>query len=168
MNLQLENKLVYMYESIMTLNGFCDFDWCGRLLYPYYLHFNDDNKKYREGSLIAFYGLLTEWEDQSGFPFFQGEYEDNRHHFDKYLKAFIRYKPMIKADYPNVYKLIIRSLSFLDNRDDFEEQFPMLDLNLVNTIRSHLLKYKIEVSRQESRQIYYNAFKEVGVNLLTY
>ena len=31
MNLQLENKLVYMYESIMTLNGFCDFDWCGRL-----------------------------------------------------------------------------------------------------------------------------------------
>jgi len=77
-------------------------------------------------------------------------------------------KPMIKADYPNVYKLIIRSLSFLDNRDDFEEQFPMLDLNLVNTIRSHLLKYKIEVSRQESRQIYYNAFKEVGVNLLTY
>ena len=93
------------------------------------------------------------------FLFFQGEYEDNRHHFDKYLKAFIRYKPMIKADYPNVYKLIIRSLSFLDNRDDFEEQFPMLDLNLVNTIRSHLLKYKIEVSRQESRQIYYNAFK---------
>ena len=126
-------------------------------------------KRIDNGSLIAFYCLLTEWEDQFGFPFFQGEYEDNRHHFDRYLKAFIRYKPMIKADYPNVYKLIIRSLSFLDNREDFEEQFPMLDLNLVNTMRSHLLKYKIEVSRQESRQIYYNAFKEVGskfINLL--
>jgi len=165
MNFELNNKLNYMYEGIKILNGFCDFDWCGRLLYPYYLHFNDENHKYRDGSLLAFYGLLKEWQDQSGFPFFQGEYEDSRHHFEHYINAFIKHTPLIKINYPNLYKMIIHILSALDSRDHFEEMFPFIDIQLINTLRQQLQKDKIEFTKLELRLTHKNAFKEIGIDL---
>ena len=99
-------------------------NWCGELLHPYYEHFNDDNLRYRTGSLIAFWGLLLEWEDGSGFPFYTGNEKYDCHLFDKYLKEFLKYSSNIKKQYPNIYFVIIESLNRLDKREDFEGEFP--------------------------------------------
>ena len=49
---------INLLHNIIKQIGITDLNWCGELLHPYYEHFNDDNLRYRTGSLIAFWGLL--------------------------------------------------------------------------------------------------------------
>jgi hypothetical protein len=87
----IEEKLSLLKSYIDEMGGIIDLAWCGDLLYPYYEHFNDNNHRFRAGSLVAFWGLLLEWEDGSGFPFYTGVEEYNCHHFNKYLEEFLIY-----------------------------------------------------------------------------
>lgn len=143
------------------MRGILDFDWCGKLLYPYHNYFNDDNLRYRSGSLIAFWGLLTEWEDESGFPFYTGVEEHDCHHFDKYLKEFLKYSSDIKKQYPNIYFVIIESLIHLDKRDDWESEFINIPSDLFNTVRKKLLQNDIQ---KPNNEVYDYALKEARMS----
>lgn len=102
----IKRKLDLLHNEIKKMGGIIDLDWCGELLYPYYEHFNDYNLRYKAGSFIAFWGLLLEWEDQSGFPFYTGAEDYDCHHFDKYLLEFLNYSSEIKNQYPNIYLIL--------------------------------------------------------------
>jgi hypothetical protein len=143
------------------MGGIIDFDWCGKLLYPYYQHFNDDNLRYRGGSLIAFWGLLTEWEDGSGFPFYTGVEEYDCHHFDKYLQEFLRYVSDIKIQYPNIYLVIIESLWFLDEKNNLENIFPNISSDLFSNMRKKLFQEDVQ---KLNNDVYQLALKEAGLS----
>ncbi|MEH7613526.1 hypothetical protein, partial [Gottfriedia acidiceleris] len=115
----IKEKIDILYELINKEEGIIDFPWCTSLYYPYFLHFNDGNEYYRAGSLIAFWGLLCEWEDGSGFPFNAGKVDYQSHLFDKYIDKFIIYSTNIQKQYPNLYFVIIESLKTLDKEKDF-------------------------------------------------
>ncbi|MGE7945604.1 hypothetical protein [Lysinibacillus sp. NPDC093688] len=157
----INEKLVLLHNEIITMGGIIDLDWCGKLLYPYYKHFNDDNFRYRAGSLTAFSGLLFEWEDESGFPFYTGVEEYDCHHFDKYLKEFLKYSSDIKKQYPNIYFVIIESLNNLNKREDWENTFPNITSDLFSSIRKELLETDVQKSNDE---VYYLALKEAGMS----
>lgn len=58
----ITEKLALLKCYIREEGGIIDLNWCGDLLYPYYKHFNDSNPSHMSGSLIAFWGLLIEWD----------------------------------------------------------------------------------------------------------
>jgi hypothetical protein len=124
-------------------------------------HFADKNSKIRAGALIAFWGLLNEWEDQSGFPFYTGGENFQCHHFDEYMEEFLAYSSGIQLDFPNIYAVIIESLFLLDNRDSFEATFsnihPSFFWNIRNTLFKNVAKLPI--------QIYQDALREAGIIL---
>lgn len=152
----IEEKVDLLCDCIKQDGGIIDLPWCRELLYPYYDHFNDDNCKYRAGSLVAFWGLLQEWEDGSGFPFYTGVEEYKCHDFQKYLESFIKYYSKIKIDYPNIYSVIINSLRNLDNSENFESTFSYINMSLINKIREivDIEDYKI------TDEVYKNAYRE--------
>ncbi|MFJ7975767.1 hypothetical protein ACIQZI_08615 [Peribacillus sp. NPDC096379] len=151
-----------LQEYIIEDSGMIDLNWCGEFLYPFYKHFKDNDKRYRTGSLIAFWGLLTEWEDESGFPFFTVGFDiNNSHHFDKYIEEFLKYSSKIKEQFPHIYKVIIHSLMLLDKRDGFEETFPNTNIEIFKIIRKHLFDVEI----QWSSDLYKNAFKEADIDI---
>lgn len=81
--INLEERLTFLYNLIIEEGGIIDFPWCSdRLFYPYYLHMDDKNHDYRSGALIAFMGLLSEWDDGSGFPFCRNKQTANCYEFD--------------------------------------------------------------------------------------
>jgi len=155
----IKEKLDLLHNIIKEVRQIDDFDWCGELFYPYYDYFNDDNLRYRSGSLIAFWGLLIEWKD-SGFPFNTGKEVYSRHDFDKYLKEFLKYSSNIKKQYPNIYFVIIQTLNHLDKREDFEGRFPNIPSDLFSTVRKELLQ--IDVQRINT-EIHRNAMREAGM-----
>ncbi|MFC9542403.1 hypothetical protein ACFTQ7_21390 [Lysinibacillus sp. NPDC056959] len=157
----INEKLVLLHNEIKRMGGIIDLDWCGKLFYPYYKHFNDDNFRFRAGSHTAFSGLLLEWEDASGFPFYTGVEEYDCHHFDKYLKEFLKYSSEIKKRYPNIYFVIIVSLNNLDKREDWENIFPNITSDLFSTIRNELLETDVPKLNDE---VYYLAIKEAGMS----
>jgi hypothetical protein len=157
----IKEKLDLLHNMIEEVNGIVDFDWCVKLFHPYYEHFNDDNLRYRGGSLIAFWGLLIEWEDRSGFPFYLGKEGYNRHYFDKYLKEFLKHSSNIKKQYPNIYFVIIQTLNYLDKRENFEDTFPNIPSDLFSTVRKKLLEIDVQ---KISTEIYKNAFREAGMS----
>jgi hypothetical protein len=113
---KLEDKINLLFESIREEGGIVDFDWCTELLYPFHYHFNENNFRYRSASLIAFLGLLTEWEDGSGFPFYATRKETHEcHDFKCYMDSFLEYRQEIKSDLPYI---------FLLNRDYFNVVVP--------------------------------------------
>lgn len=161
MEQSIKKKLNLLYKCIEEAGGIIDFDWCDTLLYPYYKHFNDNNKTYRTGSLIAFLSLLNEWEDQSEFPFCRGFGEYECHHFEKYMEEFLKYSKKIKRQYPNIFFAIIKSLAFLDNRDVLEKTFPIISHDFFIMVRKQLFNDNI----QRSNNIYIEALKEAGIYL---
>ncbi|MFJ6268330.1 hypothetical protein ACIQGW_25630 [Lysinibacillus xylanilyticus] len=157
----INEKLVLLHKDMISMGGIIDLDWCGKLFYPYYKHFNDDNFRYRAGSLTAFWGLLLEWEDASGFPFYTGVEEYNCHHFDKYLKEFLKYSSDIKEQYPNIYLIIIESLNKLNKREVWENEFPHITSDLFSTIRKELLETDVQ---RLNGEVYDLALKEAGMS----
>jgi len=150
-----------LHNLIKEMRGIVDFNWCGELFYPYYDYFNDGNLRYRSGSLIAFWGLLTEWEDGSGFPFYTGVEEYDAHHIDKYLKEFLKYSSDIKKEYPNIYYIIVESLIHLNNREDMESKFPNIPSEVFISVRKKLLQNDIQ---KPDTNVYEYAFKEAGMS----
>ena len=136
------------------------------LLHPYYEYFNDDNLRYRAGSIIAFWGLLLDWEDGSGFPFYTGNEKYDCHHFDKYLEEFLRYSSNIKKQYSNIYFVIIESLNHLDKREDFEGEFPKIPSDLFSTVRKKLLQNDVQKPNNEVNQytLREDALREAGMS----
>ncbi|WNS80199.1 hypothetical protein RRU94_22210 [Domibacillus sp. DTU_2020_1001157_1_SI_ALB_TIR_016] len=153
----IQEKLDLLHNEIKEMGGIIDLDWCGKLLYTYYEHFNDNHPRYRAGSLLAFWGLLLDWEEESGFPFCTGIEEQDCHHFDKYLQEFLTYSSNIKKQYPNIYLAIVESLSQLDERDGWENEFPNIPSGLFNTARKKLLQNGVE---KPSDDVYENVFRE--------
>lgn len=156
----IKEKLDLLHNIVRDVRGMVDLNWFEELFHPYYEHFNDDNLRYRAGSLIAFWGLLTEWEDRSGFPFYTGKEGYNHNYFDKYLKEFLKHSSNIKKQFPNIYFVIIQTLNHLDKREDFEGEFPNIPSDLFSTVRKELLQ--IDVQRINT-EIYRNAFREAGM-----
>ena len=152
---------INLLHNIIKQIGITDLNWCGELLHPYYEHFNDDNLRYRAGSLIAFWGLLLEWEDGSGFPFYTGNEKYDCHHFDKYLKELLKYSSNIKKQYPNIYFVIIESLNHLDKREDFEGEFPNIPSDLFSTVRKKMLQTDVQKPNNEVHQY---ALREAGMS----
>lgn len=157
----IESKLELLYSSIEEDGGIFDLAWCTDLLYPYFEHFADTNSTIRAGSLIAFWGLLNEWEDQSGFPFYREGESFQYHHFDKYMEEFLAYSSGILLNFPNIYAVIIESLFFLDNRDSFEATFPNIHSSFFRNIRNTLFKNVVKLPNQ----IYQEALREAGIIL---
>ncbi|MFB7640096.1 hypothetical protein [Peribacillus butanolivorans] len=151
-----------LQEYIITDSGMIDLDWCGEFLYPFYNHFNDSDIRHRAGSLIAFWGLLIEWEDESGFPFTNGFKNYKSHHFDKYLEEFLKYSSEIKEQFPHIYRVIIHSLMLLDKRDGFEETLPNINIEFFRIIR----KQRFDSEIQWSDDLYINAFREANIAIL--
>lgn len=157
----LEETLRILKECIVRDGGIFDLGWCEEFLYPFYKHFDDENRVLKAGSLIGFWGLLCEWEDGSGFPFYTGIEEFECHDFDKYAKAFIRAKLKIKEELPNIYFVIIESLKLLDKRDGFETQLPNLSKTLFNNIREELFNDVME----KPNDVYEKALNEADIFL---
>lgn len=153
-------KLGLLHNEIKEMGDIIDLDWCGELLYTYYEHFNDDNLRYRAGSLIAFWGLLLEWQDESGFPFYTGTEEYYCHHFDKYLKEFLKYSPDIKKRFPNIYLVIVESLIQLDKREKWESEFPNIPSEIFDAVRKNLFWDDFKKLNDET---YQKALKEAGM-----
>ena len=156
----IQEKLYLLHNEIKEMGGIIDLDWCGKLLYPYYKNFNDNHLEYRAGSLLAFWGLLLDWEDESGFPFCTGVEEHDCHHFDKYLQEFLTYYPKIKKQYPNIYLVIVESLNQLDERDGWENEFPNIPTEFFNTIRKKLFQNGV---KKLGDDVYENALKQAGI-----
>jgi hypothetical protein len=157
----LEETLDILKKCIVRDGGIFDLGWCEEFLYPFYKHFNDENGALKAGALIGFWGLLCEWEDRSGFPFYTGVEEYECHHFDKYTKAFIQVKSDIKEDLPNIYFVIIESLKLLDKRDGFENELPNLSSSLFNSIRQELFNDDID----KPNDVYEKALNEAEIYL---
>ncbi|MGG2134550.1 hypothetical protein AB1284_25035 [Bacillus sp. S2(2024)] len=156
----IQGKLDLLHNEIKEMGDIIDLDWCGKLLYTYYEHFNDNNLRYRAGSLIAFWGLLLEWEDESGFPFYTGTEEYHCHHFDKYLKEFLKYSSDIKKQFPNIYLVTVESLIQLDKRENWESEFPNIPSGLFDTVRKNLFRNDVKKLNDET---YQKALKEAGM-----
>ncbi|HHT7187402.1 TPA: hypothetical protein ACTZ5N_000616 [Bacillus cereus] len=155
----IDEKLKALRNDIKEMDGIIDLDWCGKLLHPYYEHFNDDKLRYRSGSLVAFLGLLSEWEDESGFPFYTGTQEYDCHHFDMYLKEFLKYAPKVKVQFPNIYLAIVASLMKLDERERWENEFPNICKELFDHVREKLFHKDVQTIDydkvyQEGRMLY--------------
>ncbi|CAH1232716.1 hypothetical protein PAECIP111891_07079 [Paenibacillus allorhizoplanae] len=123
MGATIAEKLALLKEHIEEDGGIIDLNWYDELYYPYYLYFNDGNLNNRSGSLIAFWGLLIESSDESGFPFFTGIEVFDGYRLDKYITELLKHSSAIKEEYPNLFSVIVESLMNLDMRHDFDKIF---------------------------------------------
>lgn len=154
-----EETFDLLRKCIEDDGGIVDLGWCEEFLYPFYKHFYDENLTIKAGALIGFWGLLCEWEDGSGFPFYTGVEDYECHHFDKYVKAFLQVKSDIRKELPNLYFVIIESLKLLDTRDGFENEFPNISIELFSNIRNELFVDFLE----KPEDVYKNALKEAKI-----
>ncbi|WP_025150335.1 hypothetical protein [Bacillus sp. H1a] len=155
----IHEKLNVLRNEIKEMDGIIDLGWCGKLLYPYYEHFNDNKLRYRSGSLVAFWGILREWEDESGFPFYTGTQDYDCHHFDMYLTEFLKYAAKVKRQFPNTYLAIVKSLMDLDERERWESEFPNIRKELFDNVREELFHKDVQnidydKVYQEGRMLY--------------
>ncbi|MDF2613807.1 MAG: hypothetical protein K0S71_1593 [Clostridia bacterium] len=164
MNKSIESTLKLLEECIIEDGGIVDLDWCDGFLFPFYKHFNDENNKISAQSVLAFLGLLSEWEDQSGFPFFTGTGKYDCHHFDKYMKEFMRLKDTIEERLPNLFKVIIVTLQKLDGRDSFKKVFHHLPVDFINSIIDFIYSYRFKICNPND-PIYQSAIREAFIDL---
>jgi hypothetical protein len=156
-----EATFTLLKKCIEEDGGIFDLGWCKEFLYPFYKHFNDESFTSKAGALIGFWGLLCEWEDGSGFPFYTGIEDYECHHFDKYINEFLKVKLEVKIKLPNIYFVIVESLKFLDKEDGFENKFPNLPNELFINIRNELFEEFLE----KPVNVYKNALKEAKIFL---
>lgn len=155
----MEDKIDLLYKCIYEEGGIIDFDWCTRLLYPYYYHFNEENFSYRSASLIAFLGLLTEWEDGSGFPFFTGDETYECHDFEQYMNHFLEHSKKTKEDFPNIFYSILITLLGLMYHNDLATVFPNIDEQKLSRYITVINSFKVN----SSGEVFKSAFQEAGI-----
>lgn len=164
MNKSIESTLKLLEDCIIEDGGIVDLDWCNSFLFPFYKHFDDENNKISAQSLLAFWGLLLEWEDQSGFPFFTGTEKYDGHHFDKYMKKFMRLKDTIEERLPSLFKVIIVTLQKLDSRDSFMKVFRNLEVDFIDSVIDFIYSYSFKMS-DPNDPIYKSAIGEAFIDL---
>lgn len=148
-------------NAIIKQQGIIDFAWCTTLLYPFYTEFDNANDKVASQSLLAFWGLLIEWEDQSGFPFYTGKEKYECHHFDKYMFKFMELTKVLETKYPNIFSLIIIALQKLDIRDGIRSEFPNLNKQFHDSVSKFIYEYDYDIYDD----IYDEALKEAYVSI---
>ena len=149
-----------LYECIREEGGIVDFDWCTGLLYPYYYHFDDERFRYRSASLIAFLGLLTEWEDGSGFPFSKTQNETHQcHDFEQYMDSFLKHSEEIRQGFPNTFYSISITLQVLLHQEDINATFSYVDKQKLSNYESLIKNIEIK----ESREVFKRAFEEARI-----
>lgn len=159
MNSEIHEKLTLLKQCIEEEGEILDFDWCGQLLYPYYDHFHDNNPRIRSGSLIAFWGLLIDWHDGSGFPFCASYEKYACHDFERYIDELLKCAPDIRNQYPNLYFVIVELLTELGKQRAFDETFPSIDKQLFQTLREGLLQGDLV----RPHDVYTAAYEEAGM-----
>lgn len=145
-------------ECIEEDGGILDLAWCTDLLYPFYKHFNDEDLLVRLGSLIGFWGLLLEWEDGSGQPFYTGSEEYDCHHIDYYFSEFLKHYQSVKKVSPHISEVIIEAIYKLDMRVCLEDEFPHIDTELFSEVRE-LVKNEYHRLNEGT---YFKAIDEAG------
>jgi hypothetical protein len=151
----INEKIDAMYDCIDEMWGITDLPWCSELLlYPYYNHFDDEISKYKVGSLTAFWGLLQDWDDGSGFPFYTDRKNHTCYDFQKYMDVFMDYSSKIKSSCPSIYKVIIGLLMKLDRNENLKDTFPNIDIAFINKIRDTILNEKIELTDELFEKAY--------------
>ncbi|MBU3129955.1 hypothetical protein [Clostridium tagluense] len=153
----INEKIDAMYDCINEMGGIIDLPWCDKLLYPYYNHFDDKSNKYKLGSLTAFWGLLQEWDDGSGFPFYTDRKNHTCYDFQKYMEVFMTYSSKIKSSCPSIYRVIIGLLMKLDKNENLKDTFPTIDITFINKIRDTILNEEIKLTEESFRYAYAEA-----------
>ncbi|MBU3130205.1 hypothetical protein [Clostridium tagluense] len=154
----INEKIDAMYDYIDKMGGIIDLPWSGELLlYPYYNHFDDETSKYKVGSLTAFWGLLQDWDDGSGFPFYTDRKNHTCYDFQKYMEVFMDYSSKIKSSCPSIYKVIIGLLMKLDKNENLNDTFPNIDITFINKIRDMILNEEIELTEESFEKAYAEA-----------
>ncbi len=154
----INEKIDAMYDYIDKMGGIIDLPWSGELLlYPYYNHFDDETSKYKVGSLTAFWGLLQDWDDGSGFPFYTDRKNHTCYDFQKYMEVFMDYSSKIKSSCPSIYKVIIALLMKLDRNENLNDTFPNIDITFINKIRDTILNEEIELTDELFEKAYEDA-----------
>ncbi|MCB2299502.1 MORN repeat-containing protein [Clostridium tagluense] len=153
----INEKIDAMYDCINEMGGIIDLPWCDKLLYPYYNHFDDKSNKYKLGSLTAFWGLLQEWDDGSGFPFYTDRKNHTCYDFQKYMEVFMAYSSKIKSSCPSIYRVIIGLLMKLDKNENLKDTFPTIDITFINKIRDTILNEEIKLTEESFRYAYAEA-----------
>lgn len=157
---KLEEKINLLYKCIHEEGGIVDFDWCTGLLYPYHYHFDDEGFRYRSASLIAFLGLLTEWEDGSGFPFYKTRNEPRQiHDFECYMDSFFKHFQDIKRDFPNTFYSIVITLQVLFHHKDIFSIFTYIEKQKLSKYISVVNSIEIK----ESKEVFKKAFEEARI-----
>ncbi|WP_028596244.1 hypothetical protein [Paenibacillus assamensis] len=159
----LEIKLTNLYNMINEEGDIIDFIWCSEeLYYPYYLHFGDTNSEFSSGSLIAFLGLLLEWDDGSGFPFCQEKEFNTCYEFDKFMEYFIVDKEKIKDRFPYIFELIVITLNSIFNTEDILTIFSNITKEDLKRYEDFVRSNKVE---NIDREVYMKALNEAGIVL---
>ncbi|GLX68019.1 hypothetical protein [Paenibacillus glycanilyticus] len=157
---EFEAKISLLYECIREEGDFIDFAWCTWLLYPYYLHFDDVINRYRSASLLAFLGLLMDWLDGSGFPFYRIRKElHDSHDFEKYMDAFMQHQITIKGEFPHIYSSIISALQNLISSEDIIATFLYVDQQKLR----NFITFILSIENQERNMEFALVFEEAGV-----
>lgn len=156
---EINEKLELLYNCIKDDGGIYDLAWCSELLYPYYKHFHDENKWIRSGAVIAFCGLLQDWDDGSGFPFYTKEKTHPCHDFEEYIKAFMVASREIKSEYPYTYRLIATLAGKLDRRYNFNSKFPFIEKKILDEFRSLIIRERGEFAPE----MYDEVLREIGI-----
>lgn len=126
-------------------------------------YFNYPEKDIRAGTLLAFYGMLQQWIDDSSLVF--GFYDDQKHaifSFEEYILDFLNYADEIAEEFPGIYGSIGYALKDLDNEIRFEARFPSIDPAIFEEMRKALYTDKVLSGEWESK-FYEDAFMEVGL-----
>ncbi|PZD96969.1 hypothetical protein DNH61_04800 [Paenibacillus sambharensis] len=159
--LNINQVIDHLHYCVNEEGGIIDFPWCSELLYPFYLHFGDPNERFRSGSLLAFFGLLCEWEDGSGFPFCTGIEEYECHNFECYMDHFIELMDRTKRDYPSIYTTTISSLKNLIYHNDLIGTFKNISMDK----RLQYKKFVEDEYAEHDKMVYFMALKEAGIDL---
>ncbi len=133
--MDIQEALLRLKKLIIEEHGIIDFPWCSHLLYPYYNHFKDDSTLIVAGSLVAFWGLLLEWEDGSGMPFCAGSEDYDCHDFERYVVEFMNCYERNKQIAPTTCKIIIQALNSLIERVDLRLEFSIINEDIINRLK---------------------------------
>lgn len=110
----------------------------------YYKYFNDEDKEIRSGSILVFTAMLSNWYYGPADVFYanadRGVYYPPQpfYLFEDYLSSFIKNAPLIKEEFPILYRYTLYFLYQLDKQKAFERVFPHIEENLIIQMRDQL------------------------------
>ena len=135
----------------------------------YYKYFNDKDKEIRSGSILVFTAMLGNWYHGPADVFYanadRGVYYPPQPYylFEDYLSSFIKSAPLIKEEFPILYRYTINFLYQLDTQRAFEGVFPEIEQNLFIQMRDQLFSNDEDVINIVRLQSFNTLLSEVGL-----